>query len=1157
MDPFNMPAFGSAPTSADLQRIVGNVAPLATSYHGAQTGVDIGQAFNKPAAPAQSSNLSKLTHFIGGVGSEIGHIATGAASWLATQGKNIATVIPREAQGFQHAIMDNIDINKLTSQTQQDSDSLTALHSQYKSGKITSKQYQLGLKLLTSNSTQLVQEQQSLQNRIGQDKSQAYQATINTASLLTTILTAGFGKAASVALTTGGAIPVAEKGAADYLASSSANALLGNVEQGLNKLATNPELLAKLSPEAQKVFQTATAEVVAGNGGAMTATQIARASAANVALKYPIYYNMLSSTGQNIYQKLDDRKYGQAVQQLAFNAALLLSGGAIGQALKFGGKAIGAVTGATFGRTAFLDELSKGIGDGNPAGLFHAINNISDPVIKKEVIQNMSAVEATNLGAVAGKDPVAAAWRVLNGMSSYEGIGMNQFTHEEALNNMVNFAKAQRIVDEVGKTNDLGPITVGRVDARALNMISAQLAPAGNVEDRLNIWDALKAENPTQAWANNENFDKQVKSLIMKHEDATSLDSAIRGIKASFNVEDFPLTQAKELSKMGYIPIKPVNLEAPFKEGSDKIASKFGQNDDFFLKAVQPLPVLSSVGSLLTKLGLSPTASTSRVYQMFNQNLSENLGKMQVVENFVDKGADVNQTADNIVKKLSDYARNPTRGTSINGRPLTPITDLRQLTTKDIIAALDVSASDAREVKGALLDSMLQVPLQVRGLGDKIVDLNYKLNPTAGKYARIQGGARFAWNPFFQAKLAYKTELLSQAEARGKFPTLLGTNSVLATIFPDKYKEIDNVSNMLRTAGVFDKKAQFGEAIGGEGVNDVGVDSANLTHKLLTSQERSISSMVQVQADRVGLTTQQFIDNFPNEVRNTVQMIAQYDRNSTFLNSPMARTLNLAFFPFRFEYKVASIMADSLSKTSAMTQLAVINGLYRAHDWLNSTEGQAWYSQNSDVIGLIKYLTPLSTLGEAGALLGDKPDSIASYGELGGLPFGWIPQLLDAEGLTNFGGVYVSPKTGQALPDYIPTTDKGKLASAIQDLIGSIYTYPGVTAGLPSKTSLDRNIALGVTGASKTNDFTKVTPAIPADQQGFASTVQGLAGQTIQNQSNGQPLPTPQPGVKVPAQPSPLTTPIPKTSSTGSSKKKKAQFTPELLPGQSSLGQLP
>lgn len=1167
MDPFNAPSWGSPQNfNQDLQQTVAKTAPLAQQWNGAQTGVDIGQFAQKNTTPGKGGLISQFAHFVGGVASETGNIAHGAASWLANQGKNMVLAVPHQAAGFQHAIMDNMDINSNTARSKQNSDKLNQLHDLYKAGRITTKDYQTGLKLLIQDNNQITESQMSLEKRISADKQGAEKATVDTAALLTTILTAGFGKAAGLA--TGGKlsaegvtpyVPLAEAQAAKYLTSTAATPFLSNVEQGLTRLASSPELFAKLAPEAQKALQTATAEVVAGNAGTMTAGQITRASAVNVALKYPIYYQMLSSTGQDIYNKLDKKEYGSAVQELAFNAALILSGGAIGQALKYGGKAIGAGAGATFGRTAFLDEMSKGIGDGSPDGLYKAVMAISDPAIQKDVIKNLSAVEATNMEAVNGKDAVAAAWRVLNGMSAYEGASMDTFTHEEALTNMVNFAKAQRMADDVGRSMGLGPITVGRVDANVLNRISAAISSsAGDRETTLNFWDNFKAQSPNAAWANNITFDKQIKAIINRASTPQELDSAIRNIKASFYVEGFPTAKAKILAKMGYIPISPVKLEAPFKEGTGELTTKFAQDGDFFTKAVQPVPILDSVGKMLTGMGLSPVNSNSRVYQMFNANLADNISKLEFAANSADKGPTLAETADNIIKRLSDYSHDPTRGIKINGTPFRPITDLRQLTTKDIQAALGVEKADAKEVKGALIDSMLQVQLSARGLGDKLVDLNYKINPIAGQYARLQGALRFAWNPFFQAKLAYKTEILAQAEARGKFPTMAGTNSVLATIFPDKYNAIDSVRTLLRDNGIFDSKATFGQAINGEAINDVGVGSANLTHKLLASQERSIASMVQVQADRVGMSTEDFVKNMPDAVRDTVQMIAQYDKNSVFLNSAMARTLNLAFFPFRFEYKVASIMARSLAQTSPMTQLAVINGLYRAPTWLNSPEGQAWYSQNSDVIGLFKYFTPVATLSEVSHILGMKVDSVGSLGELGGLPFGWIPQMLDSVGLTHFGGAYVSPKTGQEIPDYVPETDKGKLSSALMDLLGSLYSYPGATAGLTSKTAIDQKIVFAITGATKKNDYSAQYQPLNEQQQSFQQTVQSMGQQTLQSNTQAPAMNGLQPTTTVPKQSSSLTTAIPKPpkSGSGSAKKKKAQFTPQLLPGQTTLGQI-
>lgn len=1160
MDPFNAPALG-APVNlqTQLSNTISQVAPLATSYHGAQTGVEINQNALKNPAAAPQGVVSKFAHFIGGVGSEIGSIAEGAGKFLATSVTHMATSIPREVVGIVHGFSDRKAISTIQAQTQHNSDVLIALHDNYKAGRITAKQYQQGLITLGKATNSVVDQNTALDNKISADQTNAYKATIDSAAAAATILTAGFGGAASIAAgATNGAISTGDRTAAEWLVSKAASSYLGDAEGALSRVASDPELFNSLPEAAQQAMQKSAAEIIAGDSGNMTAAQLARASATNLALKYPIYYSALSTTGQQIYKELDQKKYGAAMRTLAFNAALLLSGGPIGQAIKAAGAAGRGAVDAIFGRTSFIDELSKGIGDGSPDGLFNAINAIDDPTERQTVIKQMSSLESTNLGAVDGKDPTAAAWRVLNGMSNYEGVSMNDFTHEQALDNMVNFAKAQQLADDTAQSLGIKSVTVGRVDAGILNRISALLSPINNVEDRLNAWDALKAENPNTAWANNDNFDRQVKALINKHESSTALDSALRNISASSKIAGFPKNVETRLAKMGYIPISPVSLEAPFKEGSGELASKFTQGQDFFTKAVQPLSVLSSMGALLTNLGLSPQASGARVYQLFNDNLSANIQNLDISALGAFRGESEAATADNVIKTLSNYAKQPTRGgIDINGthvRP--PITDLRQLTTNDVKAALGVGAHDAQEVKAAIMDSMLQVPLTVRGLGDRIADVNYKINPLSKSYARIQGAARFAWNPIFKAKLAYKTEILSQAVSGGKVPTILGTNKIISTVFPEYYNKIDSLRDTLRDAGVFEKKGP-GSVIGGEGVADGSAVGANLTHKLLPSQERSIASMVATQADKVGLSPQDFVTNYPEEIRNTVQMIAQYDRNASFLNSPMARTLNFAFFPFRFETKVATIMAQSLAKTDPMTQFAVIKGVYNASNFLKSPEGMAWYSKNSDVIGLMKYFTPLSTLSTVAQVLGSGGTTLGAYGELGGLPFGWIPQLLDAEGLTHFGVGYVDAKSGDSIPSYVPSTALGQLSSAIQDLIGSLFTYPGATAGLPSKTSISQNIAMGLTTASKTNDFTKVQNPISAQQQQYQQTIEGLSNTSLQASTQNQSqLPQSTASFSVPQQPSSLESPLPKRVGSGTAKKKKAQFTPELLPGQTQLGQL-
>lgn len=1142
-----MPSFGGAQNySSMLNQQVPQVAPMATQWHGALAGPNPQQVFNSVKAPVGTSPgaLSQFSHFLGGTASQIGHIGGDVADWVGKTTASMAEAPVKFSYDFTTGA-----VRTFQESNQQDhlSAQQTNLDSLYKDGKINNKQYQNSLQSILSQRSQLSSSLKITQQRLTNSKAEG----INTASDIVALV------APEIGPVLGGA---GEEAAAQFLKSAGADNFFDAAEGAINKIANDPEAFKALPDSAQKAIQLSTADIVSRASG-MSAAQIARTSVVNLAFKYPVYYSYISGTSDELYHQLDQKQYGAAVRTVAFNAALLLSGGPIGYALKWTGNAGKAIINGMFGEGSFIDYLSQGIGDGDPGGLVSAINKLS-PEEQADAAQQLSSVEASNMSAV-GKDASAAATRVLNGMESYEGVSMSSFTHEEALENMMNFAKAQRIASTTAKSVGLDNVVVGRVDARDLNEISAQLSPAisADKDTAHNVWDSMKGENPNKAWANNTNFDRQVKSLINRYDNPADLDASIRRIKASFRVESFPETEAKELSKMGYIPITPTKLEAPFTEGSGKLVTKFADNSDFFTHAVEPIPILSSLGDALTKVGLSPQASSARVYQMFTDNLGDNL--KDLTGNSEIMGENEEQTTDTLIKQLTDYANNPTRGKIISKAP---ISDLRMMTTADIKTALkdtQFDDLDAKAVQKSIAQSYLQVPIAVRGLGDRAVDLLYKGGPIAGterRYMRIMGAARYSWNPFFQyLRVVPKTEILSSFEGGG----------FISSVFSGQAGELSEVQTMLREGGFLDKQGSFGDVIGGEAVEYGGDTGRNLNKSLLPAQEKSIAGLVSSEASRLGVDTQTYIKEFPQQVRDTIQSIAEYDKNNSFLNSPLARTLNIAFFPFRFDVKVATIMTRSLARTSLMTQVSVINGLMKAHGWLNSPEGEAWYSRNANVIGFFEYITPVADLNQIfESLIPGHDHSLGNFGELGGLPFGWIPQILDDEGLTHFDQASVDAKTGDVYSQYIPKTTKGQMAIAIQDMLGSLFEYPGAEVGLPSKSSITRGVALGAVGGNKKADLQLNTPAtstLSMQQQNFIDAIKtanpastGLNAASAANGTNKQAFSTPnqmQPGQQVPntAPPEP---PNKINSSSSTKKLKKGEYTPQLLPGQTSLGQL-
>lgn len=1097
---------------------------------------------------AQPSNISKFAHFLGGLASQSGSIALGAGKWLVTNTVNMVEAPGKLGAGLGNSILDKMSINQLDAQTKQASAQQATLSAQFKAGKITAKQYQLGMKSLVQTFNDLEKQQLGINAKVGFDKQNTTKALIDTAGALTTVLTVGFGKATTTIIDLGdnglALTPIQAKTAGEWLTSKVAEPMLTPAIKAINRVASDSEVWAKLDSVTQAAFQRASAEVVSTAAENMTSAEIAKATAVNFALKYPLIFNYTSTTAQDVYKELDDKKYGDAVRTMAFNAALLLSGGPITHAFKYGGDAIKGITARTFGQTSFWDVLSTYYGDQTAAGFSSAITKIAqsieNPIERGQFIKNLAAVEATNLKAVGG-DVAAAAERLAKGMQGTYSFDLTQVSHEDAVNDMVKWAKNYRLAQEAASESGLGQIAVGRLDARDKQSIMAAITGAGDTAGRLKAWEQWKVDNPNAAAAYNDNFDRQIKQLIesegkdlLAGNSSEMLGNKIMKIEAQITVDGFPKDVAEKMAKDGYIPIRPKNIETPFHEGGDRLVTKYAEGQDFFTKAVQPLPVLDVVGQLLTSVGLSPYAASERTYQMFNENLTKNLNESGVIKKIL--GETPEETTDSLIKQISNYAK---------GLKM-PAQDMRMLTVKHISKATGMSMEESRLIQKAISKSYMEVPLFVRGMGDRLVDFAYGkgVGVATRRYLRIQGAARFGWNPFFQyLRLIPKTEILSESQGGGFFYSL----------FAGRLGEISAIRKGLRDGGILNEVGSIG-SMTGEATEIAGAMSRNLSKKLLPAQEVSIAGLIDAQAQRVGMTWKDFIRNYPQETKDTIQRIVEYDRNSQFLNSPLARTLNIAFFPFRFDTKVAILLGEGLSKTSLITQVAVINSLLKAHDWLNTDEGKAWYAKHSTAIGLFNYITPLASLSEAmQSLLPGQDHSLGNFGELGGLPFGWITQMLDAEGLTHFNQAGVDAATGQAFPKYIPATEKGAAAIAIQDLIGSLFSYPGAQIGLPSKTGITRNISLGILGANKNKDLQLEQPKLNKEQQEYSDIIQSM-----QPGYRPELAPEQAPSVNtIPLLGQTTAAPKYKNGKPSARAKKKSEYTPALLPGQTTLGQIP
>lgn len=481
------------------------------------------------------------------------------------------------------------------------------------------------------------------------------------------------------------------------------------------------------------------------------------------------------------------------------------------------------------------------------------------------------------------------------------------------------------------------------------------------------------------------------------------------------------------------------------------------EGPDIFEQAVKPLPVLTFITGALTKVGLSPQASQDAVQRVFQENFDNLLKGTSLIGHKI--GGRTMRDGKDVMTKLYAYARKYNAKTT---HFIRPITDIRQFTKNEIREALNCTEDQAKEVMRSLNTAMLQVPRDLRGLGDKVQDFNLKYNPMAAQYARTQGTFRYTVNPFFKVQQTTQTEFLSQVESGGKVFQIPGWNTLNRHLFDKEgMKMNDHVITLLQ------EKKVFAQGFTGEGFT--GDVFSELGNRVIKGEKISLAGLVQKQARLAGYDdVGRYIDEHYSTVVDTLRAITISGRQKDFFDSPLARTINAAFFPFRFNMKVANLIANQLGKLNAPTQVALISNLMDAGEWLNSDEGIAWQSQYSEAIALFNWVTPTYPLSYVAKLAKDAVDpddfAVGDLGMLGSLPFGMISQILEANGIISASAPYMDMKTGEVYPRYAPTSAAGEVNLAMQSFVGSLFSYPGSLFGLPSKSSIVRSVTNATVG---------------------------------------------------------------------------------------------
>lgn len=157
------------------------------------------------------------------------------------------------------------------------------------------------------------------------------------------------------------------------------------------------------------------------------------------------------------------------------------------------------------------------------------------------------------------------------------------------------------------------------------------------------------------------------------------------------------------------------------------------------------------------------------------------------------------------------------------------------------------------------------------------------------------------------------------------------------------------------------------------------------------------------------------IYNHPQVLRamqDATQQVLHYKVG--FQTSPLAKTLNIVFFPFRFQAKTIGVAANWLGTIPPPARAVVINNWVHFANWAGTDEGIEWRKTHKSLLySILAYTTAWEQMGDAidsvarGRLFGGQT------GLIGGVPFGFVYNLAQELAILPDDPEQVDPATGR------------------------------------------------------------------------------------------------------------------------------------------------
>lgn len=560
---------------------------------------------------------------------------------------------------------------------------------------------------------------------------------------------------------------------------------------------------------------------------------------------------------------------------------------------------------------------------------------------------------------------------------------------------------------------------------------------------------------------------------------------------------------AGELEKSGYrIGRAPKNKEVSFvsdvfagvKEGASSVTTK------------DVLARRSALGRWIERMGMSPGGIIEGATEFaYRENFTQlALGKLKGNLKAGNVTIPVEKLFEWIDKNKSLFHQSRIKGTL----PLRTVFDVK---ADDLVRA-GFDPKVAAQIESISKAALREVPVAVTGMADAVINhirtLDKGYNGWMGRwydnYLKVAYKGRYDLSPFFSAQQFVETKLQSAMFLKdvrlvpgGKGLAKIGnwtaqklsrkvgeTAPYLKKIIDEPPIEDvaavrDDILGTLQKTMIDYTSSPDLIGIQGAAKNGLGtlremasfeesIRSRNFWYSRFgASSVRMATTFNKALAEKFGMTIQEALahttengqKNFKNPqivqmMRESTQSVFHYQQG--FLTSPLAKTLNVVFFPFRFQAKTIQLTANWMSSLSPASRMVVMNNWVHFANWAGTDEGIEWRRTNRNYLyNILSYVTAYEQLGQGieavtkGRLFG------GNAGLIGGVPFGFMVNLARELSIIPSDPDQFDPKTGRPFEKKTPreAVSLASLSVALEQLVISVMPstpFYSLTGGMIS-----------------------------------------------------------------------------------------------------------